>query len=521
MNVTIGNKKLKINCTYNEGQLIKREIPFDGRASGWNKATKTWQLPDTPAYRRRLIALFGDVVDKPSGDIRCVECKYKTKPWAHQYVAFEFSTLNKSALLHMHMGTGKTKVVYDVIASCGYEKILVLAPKKTVRGVWPKQYETHSFADIRLYPLSKHSTAKRAQTMTDTIQLPGAKMYILNYEAAWRRVLAAAILSVDWDLLIMDESHRIKSPTGKASMFCAKINAGHRLALTGTPLPHSPLDIFAQYRALDCGVFGNSWSKFRNRYAVMGGYAVNGRAVQVVGYQNGEEMTALIDSIRIEVKQDVLDLPEIQFIDMPVELDAITMTHYRQLENLFITEIKDTTVTASNALVKMLRLQQITSGYVPDGEGTAVPVGTEKADTLEELLSGIGDEPCVVFCRFTHDLAAVHRVCRNLKIDSFEISGKADDLADWDHGVVAVQIQAGGEGIDLTLARYAIYFSLGYSLGQYEQSIARIHRPGQSRPVIIYRLIAEKTIDEKIISALKKRKKVVEEILDSFEREEE
>ena len=134
-------------------------------------------------------------------------------------------------------------------------------------------------------------------------------------------------------------------------------------------------------------------------------------------------------------------------------------------------------------------------------------------DVLEDIAP---EEPVVVFCRFHRDLETVNRVADETGRRSCELSGRIDELKAWQAGeapVLAVQIDSGGVGVDLTRARYSIYYSLGFSLGSYEQSLARIHRPGQTRPVEHIHLLAEDTVDEKVMSALSRRADVVNAVL--------
>jgi SNF2 family DNA or RNA helicase len=234
---------------------------------------------------------------------------------------------------------------------------------------------------------------------------------------------------------------------------CHKV-ARFRLGLSGTPMPHSPLDVYAYYRFLDPRIFGWSFHKFRRHFAVMGGFQNH----QVVDYRNLDELNRKFYSI---------------------------------------------------ALVKLLRLQQITGGYLRTDDGAEVQIDSAKMNLLRDVLEDIGpDEPVVVFCRFHKDLAAVNRVADEAGRRSLELSGRMDELKRWQAGdapVLAVQIDSGGVGIDLTRARYAIYYSLGFSLGSYEQSLARIHRPGQTRPVEYIHLLARGTVDEKVMAALRTR----------------
>jgi len=149
-----------------------------------------------------------------------------------------------------------------------------------------------------------------------------------------------------------------------------------------------------------------------------------------------------------------------------------------------------------------------------------VEVGTEKrsllADTIEDVPSS---EKVVVFCRFTHDLDSVRHVAHAQGRTYGELSGRRRDGLTEDAtmnpevDVIGVQIQSGGVGIDLTAARYCVFYSVGFSLGDYDQALRRVHRPGQERPVTYYHLTCEDTIDELVYDALEKRKDLVEYVL--------
>jgi SNF2 family DNA or RNA helicase len=186
---------------------------------------------------------------------------------------------------------------------------------------------------------------------------------------------------------------------------------------------------------------------------------------------------------------------------------------YSEMADEFIADLAGGHITASNALSRLLRLQQITSGYGRLEDGTNVEVDTSKQKVLEDILTDIGNEPVVVFTRFIHDLDVVHRTAAKVGVPSYEVSGRRKDLPEWTSGVLAVQIQAGGLGLDLTMARYAVYYSLGFSLGDYSQSMARLHRPGQSRPVEYIHILASGTVDETVMDALARREAVIDHIL--------
>lgn len=172
-------------------------------------------------------------------------------------------------------------------------------------------------------------------------------------------------------------------------------------------------------------------------------------------------------------------------------------------------------------MTKMIRLAQVTSGYVKNEDGDITEVDTSKAAVLSDLLEDLPiSEPVVVFCRFHHDLDAVKQAAQNAGRTPLELSGRTNELHEWQAGddgsVLAVQIQAGGVGIDLTRACYAVYYSVGYSLSDYDQSLARVHRPGQTRPVTYYHLVARKTVDVSIYNALRERRDVIDYALEGI-----
>jgi len=240
---------------------------------------------------------------------------------------------------------------------------------------------------------------------------------------------------------------------------------------------------------------------------------------KIIGYQNQDEMHDKFYSIAYRADRDVLELPDAIHNTREVELDPKTMKIYKNLEKDFYSWIaEDKEVTIRNALAKILRLQQVTSGHIPSDEGEILTVGTEKAEALAELFEDISaDEPIVVFCRFRHDLDMIIQTAQKIGRTVCELSGRCNQLAEWQEGkysVIAVQIQAGGVGVDLTRACYCVYYSVGHSLGDYEQSLARIHRPGQERTVFYYHLVASGTIDEKVYKSLHDKKDIVQAILD-------
>jgi SNF2 family DNA or RNA helicase len=468
----------------------------------------------------------------------------KIPPWKHQVETWDLSKDRPAFYLALGMGAGKTKVAIDSCNGLEVNSVIIICPKKVI-PVWKDQLKIHSPREYKVLCLENGTTIKKAKLAEDHIKkwnlLEKPYIVVVNYETFWRAPLGPTIkngkyitnpgvlASNYWDMLIADESHRIKSPGGRASWGMKRLakRTKFRRFMSGTPMPHSPLDIYAQFRSLAPEIFGTNYTVFKNRYAVIGGYENK----QVVGYQNLEELQQKFYSITHHVKTiDVLDLPETQDIVIDCELDPKTMRIYKELEHEFVVEVQTGTdgegniktgiLSVQNALDKLLRLSQITAGILPLNDGQVQSIDSSKIDTAIELIKDIPvDEPIVIFYRFTPEAKMIKERLLDLKrTDGIvrrpaEISGKIDEQAKFYSGeadVAVVQLQAGSEGLDgLKRARYCFYLSLSHSLGQYEQSKARIHRPGQTRKCFYYHILAKGTVDKKIMKALAKKREVV------------
>ncbi len=448
-----------------------------------------------------------------------------TRPWRHQKTAFKFCTDRfakglRGILLAMGMGTGKSLVACMLVLHLHARRVLIACPLRVV-PVWLTQFERHVNMPVVIIALDEDfaSVAKKQEQAAEKMKLAQVLgrpfIAVINYDSAWREPFASWAEKVQWDLVIADEAHRIKTPGGKASLFFKRmrLRAAHRIALTGTPMPHGPMDIYGVFRYLDVTLFGPSFTAFRTKFAVMGGY----QKKQVTGFQRLDELEATMSRVTFKVGDEVLDLPPATEVTYRCDLTGEAARIYKDLEEDFVARVKDGTVTAANAMVKLLRLQQVTGGCVPTDDHTVHRIDSSKQKLLADTLEDIGsEEPVVVFCRFTADLLAVHEACEGMGLTSMELSGKRDELKRWQEGeaqVLAVQIDAGSEGVDFTRARYSIFYSVGYSLGKYDQAKKRTHRPGQIKPVTHIHLVARGTVDVKIMRALERRADIVNAIL--------
>lgn len=505
---------------------------------------------DLPEFPGRLCECpEGPLLEDPDSPTPtlCLRCNFAVRSWNHQRQAFHFAKNRESAGLFMDMGTAKSRVLIGLAEYWQAQLVVILGPLKPIR-VWHQEFPRHAVRDwivanhggrkrdgsMRPHPSAKQRIEVAKEALREGERTGRPVAICVNYETCWRGEMKKFLLSLDIDVAGVDEGHRIKQPSGVWSRFAAQLGkrAKRRLDLTGTPRPHSEPDLWAQARFLDPGIFGTSYRRFLDKFFRMGGY--EGR--EVMGFKDEEaeqEFIEIFASFAYVCGEDVLDLPPQH--DLPpttTTLEPAARRHYDELEKDFVTWIaghEDKPVEAVNALSKLIRLAQVASGhlFIDDGidERTLVEIGTEKRQLLDEVLEDMPDEPVVVFGRFIHDLANIRKVAEERGLRYGEISGaRSDGLGRSETGeelptmnpdidICGVQLKAGGVGIDLTRARYAIYYSMDFSLGDHLQSRKRVHRPGQTRPTIYMYLVAENTIEETIAEALRKREQVLDAVI--------
>ena len=448
--------------------------------------------------------------------------------WPHQVRALQFLADKPAAMLAMEMGTGKTRVALEFLTARQCRRALILCPLSVVPHVWPAEARLRLGPQAQTRPLTARGNAAKLKQLQQanrdypdpTPEAP--QLIVLNYEAAWRGDLGQALLQAPWDLLILDESHRVKNPYGQAARFAARLGRRipHKLALTGTPMPHSPLDLWAQYRVLNPELFPDTYREFENRYAVTIDPPPPRRGKQVIGYKNQEEFQDRFRALAYQASaQDVLDLPPARHTSRLVTLNPAARRAYQQMREELTAQLQGgAAASAANAAVMVTKLQQIAAGFLIAENGQVVDLDDAKEKALAEFLEDLpAPEPVVVFARFTRDLQRIAAAAQAAGRPGYELSGPKKQLAAWQkdpHGpVLAAQLQAGGLGIDLTKARHCVYYTLDYNLGNFRQSLARLRRPGQYQSVNYLYLLAADSIDEHILRALRNKENLVERVL--------
>lgn len=470
-----------------------------------------------------MISFFGGV---PTTYIHeGMQLNTATKPWPHQFRGIKFERDNDMrGMLAPRMGCGKSKTLIDLVCNSDSQNILICCPQK-VQSVWPEEFRKHAGQNVAVFTgtdcKSVEEKARAAfRFVEDKNYLPGTrKVIVVNYETVWRHPFDKFLLEY-WtpDTIACDESHRIKSAVGKASRFLAMLGkfARVRVPLTGTPMPHSPLDIYGQFRFMRPGVLPNTITAMRAMYAQTAKHNEH----MIVGFKNLDDLAARIEPFIFYVHEnEVLDLPPTTHNFVEFDLNPKAMRLYKQLERDLYAEFGGTSFNAANAMVATLRLQQLTSGYLPDVDGNHVDVSDDKAGALREVLEDLPkDERVVVFAKFRPDVARIKGIMEEVQgRKCAEVSGSMNELESYASGEaqsIVLNIQSGGEGLnELVSSRYCIYYSQTHSLGQYEQSIKRIHRPGQTKHVHYIHLVAKGTVDARIYRRHDARREVIGEAL--------
>jgi SNF2 family DNA or RNA helicase len=434
--------------------------------------------------------------------------------------------------LLMEMGCGKSLAaiaVMGVAAQRGARRILVVAPT-SVCAVWTDELSKFAAFDYNAAELV--GTMRQRVSALTVLQSSGAgrlQVAIINYESAWRPGIGDALLAWRPDMVIADESQRIKTHDAAQSKGLHRLGdvARYRLILSGTPVTNSAIDLWSQYRFMDQAIFGRSYWAFRSRYAVMGGYENK----KIVDYRHVDELVRREYSRAYRVtKAQCLDLPEQTFVRRVVALEPAAQAMYNTLKRESYAELERGDVVASTALTRLLRLQQLAGGFLsPDGQAASEQVSTAKLAALEDILIDHVEatgRKLVIFARFRAEIAAIHSLLDKHRITHSVLTGDtpmqergqmvAVFQSSSDMKVFVAQIDTAGLGITLTAADTCVYYSTNYNYAAYEQSLARIHRIGQRNTCTYIHLVAAHTVDEAILKALSAKKDLAKTIVDNW-----
>ena len=465
--------------------------------------------------------------------------KFKMKPYAHQLTALEKSWNRDNFAYFMEMGTGKTKVLIDNLAML-YDKgrvdgALIIAPKGVV-GTWYNQELPNHLPDHieNVTVLWQANINKKQQDKLDQLFKTGHELHILvmNVEALSTdkgTLFAAKFLRSHKSMLAIDESTTIKNPKAKRTKNILGLGdiCKYRRIMTGSPVTKNPLDLYSQCEFLNPSLLQfTSYYAFRNRYAEMKTIHVHGRSVDVVHkFQNLKELSETLKPFSYRVlKQDCLDLPEKVYIKREISLSPEQKKLYEQMKKQAFATLNGKQVTSVTVLTQLMRLQQITCGHFTADDGSIQPIRNNRLAELLDVLEEI-EGKVIIWGHYQEDVKNIVNILtdkygpgsvvsyygltpqeeRQKNIKKFQANNGVRFLVGTP--------QTGGYGITLTEANTVIYYSNGYDLEKRMQSEDRAHRIGQKKTVTYVDIIAQDTVDEKIVKSLRKKINIASEVM--------
>lgn len=390
-------------------------------------------------------------------------------------------------------------------------KVLVIAPLRVARDTWPSEIKKWDHLNGLTYSVAVGSASERKAALMKT-----ADLYIINRENVdW--LVTKSGLPFDYDMIVIDELSSFKSWQAKRFKSLLKVRPCVKriVGLTGTPSSNGLMDLWAQFRLLDLGQrLGRYITRYREAFFVPD--KRNGQVIFSYKPRKGaeEEIYKRISDITISMKScDYLKLPDCVINEVPVFMDDKEMAVYDTFREDMVAQIKGEEIDAANAAVLSGKLLQMANGAVYDENKNVHPIHDRKLDALEDLIEGANGKPVLIAYWYQHD---AERIKARFPVREIKTS---KDIEEWNEGKIPAAIihpASAGHGLNLQAGGSTlIWFSLTWSLELYQQTNARLHRQGQKDTVIIHHIIAKGTIDEDVMSALRKKEKTQRALIDA------
>lgn len=427
---------------------------------------------------------------------------HKTIPAAlpHQEEGTRFLYDRESAALFDEQGLGKSKQLVDAVSQNIRDGILdgalIICPN-TIKSTWGEEIEQHSNLRYAVFGAGRKARRLAFRSLRATF-------YVINYEAVADELPSLrALLRFKRMAVVLDESHRIKTPTARVTRAVHTLRAGaaRRYIMTGTPVANKPEDLWTQYFFLDGGVtLGASFDAFRARFCTTGG-----------GYTRIDELRSRLAAMSLRrEKEGTVELPSKTVTRISVALSGEQLRMYEEMRNHLALWIRDLSgaeilARADNILTRLIRLAQLASNpALIDSRYLETPA---KFAALDELLPAYLRDPSdkvIIWTSFVGNIPALQKRFAQFRPVSLhgEMDGKSREVAvvafkrDPDVRLLIANPAAAREGLTLTQARTAIYLDRTFNLVDFLQSQDRIHRLSQTKPCEIVLLTGDGTIDE-------------------------
>jgi len=461
---------------------------------------------------------------------------FKTQPFQHQLQALGCSWDKTNYAYFMEMGTGKSKVLIDNIAML-YDQgkinaAVVVAPKGVYRN-WerlevPAHLPDHIERRITTWVAPSSRKAEDTKALEDLLKpFDGLDIFLMNVEALSQKpakLFLEKFLGSTNCLMAVDESTTIKTQTASRTknIVHASRLAKYRRILTGSPVTKNPLDLYSQCQFLDEDLLGfSSYYAYKARYAIeVKRQGATHAFPFIVGFRNLEELSAKLGCFSFRVlKEDCLDLPSKIYSPRYIQLSKEQEKAYNDLATFAITQLEGQTLSVTNTMTMLLRLHQITCGYLPtdDERKEPVPLPNSRMDELLDVLEEV-DGKVIIWANYRYSIFDIEKNLKK-KFGDNTVVTYFGDTKDKDRQDIVKRFQdpespvrffvanqqTGGYGLTLTAAHTVVYFSNNYDLEKRIQSEDRAHRIGQKNNVTYIDIICENTVDENIVASLRNK----------------
>ena len=417
--------------------------------------------------------------------------------------------------LLLDMGLGKTSITLGAIRAAQLKRVLLIAPIRTLYTVWPEEIRKwDDFNELTYYNWHEGRCAIE--------DLPNVDIVGINPESVLGLLHRKEFVGVGWDAIVIDESHTFKNPSSQRFKYLKKIlhHFPRRHILTGTVAPNGLEDLWAQVYILDRGqALAPYITHFRNTYCTP---AWNGFDYDIIP----GKVSMLYDRIKGLVMRlsaaDHLDMPELVVNPITVKLSPAARKVYKEMEDDFITLLGEgEAITAPNAAVAGGKCRQIANGGIYQTDHSVVHIHDEKVNALKELVEGMNGNPILVFYEFRHDVERIYKVLGKVP----NLTGAKDPLSmvnDFNAGKIPVMVGHGatvGVGLNLQAKCHNVcWMGVPWDLGMHDQANARVYRQGQEADrVFIHYIMAEDTMDQKVLKALAKKGRVQEDLYSAIQ----
>ena len=451
------------------------------------------------------------------------------KPKPYQTIAMDFLRTHSHCALFLDMGLGKTvtslTVAKELIDDYRVEKVLVIAPKRVAEDTWTRECaKWDHLKGLRISKVLGSKSDRIAALDAD------ADIYVINREnVQWLVEYTNGIWP--FDMVIIDELSSFKSPQAKRFKMLKRVikQCDYVWGLTGTPASNGYMDLWAQIYLIDNGErLGKFIGSYRQEFFYAGAH--NGFIVYEYKLRTGakEKIDRRLSDICLSMsKEDWLQIPPLIFNEVRVKMTKKERKVYEQFEvdkvlpllesKLGSIDTMDSAVVGETAATLSGKLLQMANGAVYDDNGGVFHLHDQKLDALDEIVEASQGQPILVFYSYKHDVDRI-----KARHPEAVVLKDSADIQRWNNGEIPMLLchpASAGYGINLQEGSHImVWFGLPYSLENYQQSIARLHRQGQEHPVIVHHIICEGTLDEKVLKVLQSKNATQKSLLDALKR---